>query len=164
MRSIYAEKVDLAHPRNEYPYPQFKRDSFLCLNGTWGFSIDENSHISEGYNEEIVVPFAPETELSGINRRISKGEYLHYRKEFTFPKGFLRDRTFLHFEAVDQVADVYFNGEKVAHHEGGYLPFSVEITDLIQDTNVISLDVFDDTDNDVSMSPLPKDTIQRETE
>ena len=149
MRSIYAEKVDLDHPRSEYPYPQFKRDSFFCLNGRWDFAVEKNPHITEGHSEEIVVPFAPESELSGINRRISKGEYLHYRKEFVLPEGFLRERTILHFEAVDQVADVYFNGKKVAHHEGGYLPFSIEITGLIEEKNVVCVDVIDDTDNDV---------------
>ncbi|MCR5078673.1 MAG: glycoside hydrolase family 2 [Bacilli bacterium] len=136
-------------PRNEYPRPQFRRESFLCLNGKWDFAIGKEELREEGYDKTIVVPFAPETELSGLSRRIEKGEHLHYQKEFVLPKGFAKERTYLHFEAVDQIADVYFNGKKVAHHEGGYLPFSAEVTDCLEEKNVIRVDVYDDVDSDV---------------
>ncbi len=149
MQSIFASKIDLNHPRDEYPYPQFKRDSFLCLNGKWEFSIDREEKKVDGYEKTIVVPFAPETELSGIHRNIGKGEHLHYKKTFKVPEGFIKERTYLHFEAVDQIADVYFNGKKVAHHEGGYLPFAAEVSELLQEENTITVDVYDDVDSDV---------------
>ena len=62
------KKLDLDHPLFDYPYPQFQRESYLCLNGRWEFEIDQSEERPAFYSKRIVVPFAPETELSGIQR------------------------------------------------------------------------------------------------
>ncbi len=115
-------------PHNIYPRPQLKRESFFCLNGEWDFKVGEG----DGYNEKIVVPFCPESLLSGVNRAIPKGELLYYKKTFALPDGFLRDRVILHFGGVDCIAKVILNGREVGSHTGGYHPFSFDITELLR--------------------------------
>ena len=115
---------DTEGPHGYYPRPQLERDSFLCLNGEWEFSEG-----GESYNERITVPFCPESAASGIGRRVS--DRLFYRRHFSLPDGFVKDRVLLHFGAVDQTCEVYLNGERAGAHEGGYLPFSIDITSLV---------------------------------
>ena len=105
---------------NEYPRPQLRRNSFFSLNGKWLLN-----------GSEINVPFPPQAELSGYTADI--GDTLDYERTFTLPDGFIPEgfRTYLHFGAVDQIAEVSVNGRHAARHEGGYLPFSCDITDLI---------------------------------
>ena len=67
-------------PWNEYPRPQFKRDSFICLNGLWDFSVSESESIPEEFTKKITVPFPPESPLSGIQRNIKSSEYIYYRR------------------------------------------------------------------------------------
>ena len=102
-----------------YPRPQLRRDSYVNLNGTW--ELD---------GQEIVVPFAPQTRLSGYKGEV--GEHLTYKKKFTIPADFTLSRVILHFGAVDEVADVYVNDIHVGKHEGGYLHFSFDITEAIK--------------------------------
>lgn len=102
-----------------YPRPQLKRESFFSLNGQWQLN-----------GLPILVPYPPQSELSGFQGKV--GEKLLYQKRFTLPEDFVPSgyRIILHFGAVDQVADVSLNGKFVAHHEGGYLPFSADITEV----------------------------------
>ena len=125
----YAFEMDKNIPWNEYPRPSMVRGSFLCMNGEWDFAISSKDFISE-FNEKILVPFPPESALSGIERRVPKGNYLHYRRSFTLTEDMSGKRILLHFGAVDTIATVFINGKEIAHHEGGYLPFSIDITDL----------------------------------
>ena len=120
-----------------YPRPQLVRDSFFSLNGAWDFSADE------GKWETITVPFPPESLLSGIHRHMGKRPHLTYKKTFTLPEGFVRDRVILHFGAVDQIATVTLNGVLLGEHCGGYAPFSFDITDYLQDTNTLVVAVAD---------------------
>ena len=135
-------KAIAAHPR-----PQFRRDSYLSLNGPWEFALDQTADHPGEYPDVIQVPFAVETKLSGIARHVGKTDVMHYRKTLVFPRGFLSEVTLLHFDAVDQICDVYFNGEHLAHHEGGYLPFEVELKGIKPGENEIRVDVTDDTDS-----------------
>ncbi len=142
----FIENMNRELPWNEYPRPSMMRDSFLCLNGQWDFQIsDEGAPIE--YSEKILVPFPPESMLSGIGRSTEYKD-LYYRRFFTLPEGFLPEgyRLILHFGAVDQIADVYLNGENVIHHEGGYLPFHVDVTDKLCDTNELCVKVKDTLD------------------
>ena len=100
----------------EYPRPQMKRDSYFSLNGIWKLNGDD-----------IQVPFPPQSTLSGYKKSVKS--HLTYVKNFTIPKGFINDRVILHFGAVDQIAEVLLNNKKLIVHEGGYLPFSIDITD-----------------------------------
>ena len=146
LQTPFIEKMDKSIPWNEYPRPSMVRDSFLCLNGEWDFAISDTGTPAE-YSEKILVPFCPESQLSGIGRS-TEYKNLYYRRSFTLPEGFLPEgyRLILHLGAVDQVADVYLNGEKVAHHEGGYLPFSADITDKLKDENELRVRARDTLD------------------
>lgn len=118
-------------PWNVYPRPQMKRDSFICLNGAWDFSITKEDAKPRKFTERIIVPFPPESALSGIERTPDKYDYLHYRKTFTLPEGFIKNRLLLRFGAVDRLATLSINGTVVGTHNDGYLPFYADITDLI---------------------------------
>ena len=149
MLSKYSKTIDKNCPLSEYPTPQFRRSSYLSLNGPWEYQEDENPTSPVAFRKGILVPFAPETTLSGINEAIPKGHYLHYRKVFTLPPDFKKDRVLLHFENVDQIANVFLNGVKIYHHEGGYLPFTVDCLELKNGENEILVDVYDDCDSDI---------------
>ena len=127
----YAEKMDKSCPWNVYPRPQLRRDSFLSLNGAWDFKITDGERTV--YDGRITVPFPPESKLSGVERRISKGEATIYTRKFTLPEGFKRDKVILHFGAVDQVAEVFVNGKAAGTHIGGYIPFYFDITELLRE-------------------------------
>ena len=140
----FTEKMDKACPWNVYPRPQFKRDSFLCLNGEWNFKITKTKANETVFDGKITVPFPPESKLSGVERRISKGEVMTYTRSFTLPDGFKNDRVILHFGAVDQLAEVFINGSSIGKHVGGYLPFSFDITDMLNNgENEITVKAYD---------------------
>lgn len=149
MLTSEGKRLEKGCPLAEYPTPQFRRESYLCLNGLWDFDIDQdpNNHIEYGY--DILVPFSPETPLSGIERAVHPDDIMHYRKIFTLPDGFRQGRVLLHFEAVDQVCDVFLNGVKIAHHEGGYLPFAADCMELRPGKNELIVDVYDNTNSPV---------------
>ena len=127
----WGEKLDRDHPLSEYPRPQLWRGSYLNLNGRWEYAIRRDGTAPESYDGEIIVPFSPESLLSGVGRQVMPGDTLWYRRSFTLPEGFQRDKVLLHFGAVDQECRVLVNGELVGEHKGGYLPFSCDITDSL---------------------------------
>ncbi len=162
----WGEQLDREHPLPEYPRPQMERESYLNLNGPWKYAIRQEGQTPVMYDGEIVVPFAPESILSGVEKQLRPGEVLWYERKVVLPEGFRKtrekirrdlrdgewlatseglaqDRVLLHFGAVDQVADVYFNGVHVAHHEGGYLPFYADVTDWLQAENTLTVRVTD---------------------
>ena len=147
MFTFEGKRVDKNNPLGEYPTPQFARDSFLSLNGEWDFHVDQTLNNHTFYHRRITVPFAVETMLSGYEHRITKHDVLHYRRKFSLPAGFLKKRVLLHFEAVDQRCDVYLNGVRVVHHEGGYLPFTVDCLELKDGENELLVDVQDDVES-----------------
>ncbi len=120
-----------------YPRPQLVRDRWTGLNGEWRFrtvTAGSRARATEEW-ETINVPFCPESRLSGICRRIAPGETMIYERDFRVPEGSDDRRIILHFGAVDQTAAVFVDGEKAGSHEGGYLPFSIDITDYLLDSN-----------------------------
>ena len=132
-------------PWPDYPRPQFKRDSFFNLNGKWDLSV----LTSEGLSPlgEILVPYPPESEISGIKRNLNPGEKYVYSRKFILPEDFTKDLVVLHFGAVDQFAEIQINDLSVGSHLGGYLPFSFDITDFLkQGENTITVTVTDDLD------------------
>jgi len=136
---------DASVPFGEYPRPAFRRDSFLCLNGEWNFEAGSKESLSP--LGKILVPFPPESRLSGIGRITKKGEFLRYSRVFSLPDGFRKERVLLHFGAVDQRIRVFINGKAVCEHEGGYLPFSADITDfLCEGQNLLAAEVTDPLD------------------
>ncbi len=144
LKTPYEESMTVV-PFSRYPRPQMARDSYLCLNGTWELSVRcGKTQMTIG---EITVPFVPESALSGIERAFQKRDILVYRRVFSLPDNFVRDRVLLHIGAVDQTARVFVNDTKVAEHEGGYLPFSCDITAVLHDgENHLCVEVEDPLD------------------
>ena len=135
-------------PLSEYPRPQFKRDSYICLNGLWEYAIRGIESIPDVYDGQILVPFSPEVEKSGVNKVVNPNDYLFYRLKYEFPKDFIKDKVILHFGAVDQIAEVFINGKFAMKHVGGFLPFSLDIKPFLIDNNVeIVLRVVDTTNS-----------------
>ena len=135
-------------PLSEYPRPQFQRDSYLCLNGLWEYAIKKEETIPDVFDGQILVPFSPETEVSGVNKTVMPDDYLFYRLKTTIPEGFVKDKVILHFGAVDQIAEVFINGQFAIKHIGGFLPFSVDIKPFLKDENIeIILRVVDTTNS-----------------
>ncbi len=124
-------------PWDVYPRPQLKRESYVNLNGTWELE-------AEGNTMPILVPFCPESRLSGIGRHFPEGEDLVYRRRFTLPEGFRKERVLLHFGAVDQIAEVSLNGVDLGEHSGGYTAFTFDITNVLQQENVLEIGISDD--------------------
>jgi len=127
-------------PWTVYPRPQMKRDSYLNLNGKWEFSVKN----AEFTGNTIQVPFCPESLLSGIHTHFEEGAALWYRRSFVLPEGFRRDRVLLHIGAADQTAEVFVNGRKAGRHEGGYEAFCFDITDALEEENVLVIRCEDD--------------------
>ena len=148
--SYEGARVVRSCPLEEHPRPQAKRKDVFILNGEWDFEINKNKDIPASFEKKILVPFAVETELSGITQRVAKDDFLHYHRTFDIPEGLEHKIAILHFDAVDQIADVFVNGELVAHHEGGYTPFIAKLKGLKQTGNVIDVTVSDDTDSEIS--------------
>ena len=133
-------------PLSEYPRPQYQRDSYQNLNGYWKCAFTSEDKQPSDFTQTILVPFSPETLLSGVNRTLQPGEYLWYKREFTLAPGFNRGKVLLHFGAVDQIAEVYLNGSLVGKNEGGYYPFSFDVTSYLQETNTLVVKVQDFSD------------------
>ena len=130
-------------PLNEHPTPQFRRSSYLNLNGTWEYGSAKNDQTIE-YNRTILVPFSPEAPLSGVNEILTPDMHASYRLAFDLPDGFNRGQYVLHFGAVDEYAEVILNGEVVCTHEGGNLPFRANVTAQIKEkSNVLIVNVKD---------------------
>lgn len=133
-------------PWNVYPRPQLKRNSFFCLNGKWDFCVNDGE-VPQTFSREILVPFAPESVLSGVDEVFDESKTLWYKRIFLLPKGFLNERVILHFGAVDQTAVAFLNGQKIGEHTGGYEPFCFDITDYLKDENEIVVSVTDNLSN-----------------
>ena len=144
----WGERLEENRILTEYPRPQMRRDSYLNLNGRWEYAITDSDEPPLRWDGTILVPFSPESALSGVGRTLRPGETLWYRREVTVPEGFLpRDgRLLLHFGAVDQEAAVYLNGVLLGSHTGGYNAFTLDATDALGPRNTLVVRVHDDTD------------------
>ncbi len=154
----YAEGLG-AIPWDVYPRPQLKRNSFVNLNGYWDFKDSLLEELPSAYYEKILVPFPPESALSGIERKTERGRILYYRRSFSLPEGFNKGIVLLNFGAVDCICEVYLNGSPAGRNEGGYLPFSFDITELLREgENELVLKVKDGCDKKY---PYGKQTERR---
>ncbi len=146
LMSRWAKDVSVENALPEYPRPNLVRDSYFNLNGEWEYCINKEKTTTR-YDGTILVPYSPETKLSGVEKIVMPEDYLHYRKVFVLPEGFKKDRVILHFGAVDQECIVSLNGSRLGGHLGGYMAFSFDITDyLVEGENVLTLCVRDMTE------------------
>lgn len=137
--------------RQEYPRPQFVRNDWLNLNGTWQFAFDDEK---QGYQKKwmdrdtsldrsIEVPFAFQSELSGIHDE-SAHDVVWYKRSFDLKKEWMGKKILLHFGAVDYRCEVYVNEQLAGTHENGHVSFCFDITRFITDKdNVLCVRVED---------------------
>ena len=142
-------------PRPEHPRPDFMRDTFFNLNGTWQFAFDDKDEgvaagwMNPGYALplQIIVPFAYQTKASGIGPTDAIHPVIWYRRSFTVPAEMAGKRVLLRFGAVDFACTVYVNGKQMGQHKGGYTPFAIDITTALKDgENDLCVRVQDDPD------------------
>ena len=155
METVWTQQADDENqvPLPEYPRPQLKRASWMCLNGWWEYAFTGTREVPERTDGRILVPFSPETSRSGVGRTLHPGEALWYRREIdpaAVPalngrkKG---ARLLLHFGAVDERCTVWWNRHRLGRHRGGYLPFTFDVTDFLRKgKNELLVRVLDDTD------------------
>ena len=144
----WGEHLDENCILTEYPRPQMRRNSYLNLNGRWEYAITDSDESPRHWDGTILVPFSPESALSGVGRSLQPGQTLWYRREVIVPQGFVPadGRLLLHFGAVDQEAAVYWNGRLLGRHMGGYNAFTLDATDALGPRNSLVVRVHDDTD------------------
>ncbi len=155
-------------PRPEYPRPQMKRENWINLNGEWDFEIDNGSSgrsrglvEKEELKNEITVPFCPESKLSGIENKDFM-DAVWYKRKFELPENWGNKKVLLHFGAVDYETEVWINGKSVGTHQGGYTPFSFDITDYLQSgENQITVCAEDDVRS--GLQPSGKQSMRYES-
>ena len=144
----WTSEVNPAHALPEYPRPQMVRKIWTNLNGLWDYAIRPQNTQVKDWDGRILVPFPLESALSGVKKPLSAEQLLWYRRTFIVPnlKG---KHLLLHFGAVDWRADVWVNGKSIGRHEGGYDPFTFDITSALKgkgDEEII-VAVWDPTDS-----------------
>jgi len=149
----WANKVTPENVWQNYPRPQLKRTEWLNLNGLWKYTVTNISETKKpaDFNDEILVPFAIESALSGVAKTFTPNDRLWYRREFTLNSGWKGKQIILHFGAVDYECEVWINDEPVGTHRGGNNSFSFDITKYIKknsDIQTIVLSVTDPTDKE----------------
>ncbi len=156
LKTPFERKEDQSTTWDEYPRPQMRRSSYLSLCGEWElYSATKKNFSKIG---TITVPFPPESRLSGIGRCPAKNEQFSYIKCFSLSDDMLGKRILLHFGAVDQKTTVILNGVLIGEHEGGYLPFELDITDHVKPTNnSLQLFITDTLDRDLAYGKQRKD-------
>ena len=143
----WGRAMERENPLPEYPRPQFRRAAWLNLNGVWDYAIYKQNESFSGWQGEIVVPFSPESQLSGVEKTLQRDETLFYRREFTLEERFLKHTTLLHFGAVDHACRIWINGSEAGAHTGGFTPFTLDISAQARPgLNEIRVEVTDPTD------------------
>ena len=147
----WGESLDKNKILQEYPSPQFVRNSYLNLNGEWEYSLVEGNKKPK-YNGKILAPFPIESPLSGVfNKTLLPGMTLWNKKIVDLTKLKNKGRFLLHFGAMDQFTEVFINNKKVGEHDGGYTSFNFDITNYINDDlskNIIVIKVIDNYSKD----------------
>lgn len=134
-RTRWSRSINPADTWKEYPRPAMVRASYINLNGMWDYCFTPSPNIPARFEGQLPVPFSPEAPLSGVGRRLSPDEFLWYRRSFTLRKQQKDQRVLLHFGAVDQECAVFVNGKPAGEHTGGYLPFTLDITDITEEAS-----------------------------
>lgn len=148
IKTKWAEEIDVNNVLSEYPRPIMERSDWKNLNGLWDYAIKPVGQAEPAaYDGKILVPFAVESSLSGVMKRLGSENELWYRQTFTVPSAWRGKNVLLHFGAVDWKAEVFVNDIKVGMHKGGYTPFSFDITPYLKGgSQELVVKVWDGTD------------------
>lgn len=148
IKTRWASQIDVNNVWPEYPRPIMERAEWQNLNGLWNYAIlPVGKQKPASFDGEILVPFAIESSLSGVQKRVGRDHELWYHREFTVPSKWKNQHVLLHFGAVDWKADIWVNDVKVGQHTGGYTPFSFDITPALKSgKNSLVVKVWDPTD------------------
>ena len=149
IKTSWAEKIDPAKVWQEYPRPIMERADWQNLNGLWEYAITSAGQTEPAkFDGQILVPFAIESSLSGIQKRVSDTEALWYKRSFTVPAGWKGRDLLLHFGAVDWKSEIFINDVKIGVHTGGYTPFWFNITPFLKASGEqkLAIKVIDTTD------------------
>ncbi|MBR5520750.1 MAG: hypothetical protein IKU54_02020 [Oscillospiraceae bacterium] len=170
-------ETDTTRSWQDYPRPQFKRDSYFSLCGRWQLAVKKYETAAKVYSRfafgwaseqqtdkftltelgDIIVPYPPESRISGIERQLKENETWLYTKKITLPEGFVKAKVILHFGAVDTHTVVMVNGKLAGTHRGGYTPFSFDITGLLNNgENTITVEAEDKLDVEFSFGKQTK--------
>jgi hypothetical protein len=147
----WAKDVSPENAHAEYPRPQLVREQWQNLNGLWEYALADGEAAAPPakYDGQILVPFPIESALSGVMKRVGPGQRLWYRRNFVAPKHAADGKVLLHFGAVDWQSVAYVNGKEVGRHQGGYDPFTFNITaalDANKEQQELIVAVIDPTD------------------
>ena len=150
IKTKWAEEVSPTNAHPEYPRPQMVRSEWQSLNGLWDYAITPKSEPKPSkFDGKILVPFAVESSLSGVGRKVTPDDALWYKTTFTVPSAWKGRRLMLNFDAVDWKTVVYVNDIQIGSHTGGYTHFSFDVTPYLKNgANSLVLKVEDATDND----------------
>lgn len=136
IKTKWAETIDPNNVLPEYPRPIMERSDWTNLNGLWEYSIlPVGEKEPQSFDGKILVPFAVESSLSGVQKELNKDKELWYKRTFTVPSSWKDKSVLLHFGAVDWKAEIYLNDIKIGSHTGGYTPFSFDITPYLATGN-----------------------------
>ncbi|KXB08270.1 hypothetical protein AKJ55_01235 [candidate division MSBL1 archaeon SCGC-AAA382M17] len=154
----WAEEVSPKNALPEYPRPMMKRDHWKNLNGLWDFQITSKMRGPREYKREILVPYPVESALSGVKETVGADNRVWYKRSFTVDNPYENGHVLLHFGAVDWESDVFINGKHVGKHQGGYDPFTYDITKYIQSSGPQELEVTAWDPTDLGYQPVGKQT------
>lgn len=150
IKTDWAEKIDPSNVWPDYPRPLLERNEWANLNGLWEYAITPlTAAVPAQFDGQILVPFAVESSLSGVGKMVGKEKNLWYKRTFDVPAKWKNKRVMLNFGAVDWLAEVFVNDVKVGQHQGGYTPFSFDITPYLNKAGkqTLVVKVWDPTDD-----------------
>jgi beta-galactosidase/beta-glucuronidase len=149
IRTKWADEVNPTNVLPEYPRPAMERQQWSNLNGLWDYAVlPVGAAEPDTFDGKILVPFAIESNLSGVEKRLGKDNELWYKRTFSLPSAWKGKSILLHFGAVDWKTEVFVNDVKVGVHQGGYTPFSFDISPwLKQGEQKLVVKVWDPTND-----------------
>ena len=155
-----------AIPRAEYPRPQFERNAWINLNGDWTYSFDFGGSglerewfKSTGFDQKIIVPFCPESKLSGVEYK-DFINHMWYHRTISIPQDWANKQILLNFGAVYYKSEIYIDGVFAARHFGGTSSFQVDITPYVKAGQTHNLVVYVESDVRSTHQPSGKQNLQ----
>ena len=163
IKTQWTENLDPTNVLPEYPRPGLTRSDWQNLNGEWDYAIRPKGEAEPAvYDGKILVPFAVESSLSGVQKEVGADNELWYKREFTVPSAWRKGDILLHFGAVDWKADVFVNDILIGSHQGGYTPFYFNIAPYLKSgKQTLTVRVWDPSEN--GFQPRGKQTSNPES-